>query len=482
VGAQEPGGLGFESGEPFPDVLIEPIPLHVLLVSICRGDKFPQGQVIAAIERLGCAEVDPVVIAELDAILVSGVAAPIRAAALCALTRIEPSVERSRELVQQAVRDQAEEVRAAALSLLDHQTDPQAATLLRTLAEHDPAQAVREAALPLLAGHDNDEAFTVIRRIAEHDDEPEVRLRALDVLITVRDGLAKARPILLRAVEAGATGHVRGHAAYLLMELEPRVHDALLRRRACEDDDPEVRAHLLTLLAGARRTWLGELPWRYPSPTAVPRGAAAIELSAEMKSFLQERVSSDLNVEVRAVAHLLIAASHPELPPGVLLLDELVAAPASKREPLGIALRAASCPVQDPAVIAKLVVLLESEESDLVRLELARWLSYAEHPGAEPALRGLLRAAESKVRCAALAVLACDLDKPDRQLLTKDIDGVDPFLDPMEPITATWMAYVAEEIGKPIDEVRRDYERLAAVLDLGDWIRALSRSSEPGPD
>jgi HEAT repeat protein len=310
----------------------------------------------------------------------------------------------------------------------------------------------------------------VIRRIAEHDDESEVRLRALDVLGKVRDGIVKARPTLLRAVEADPTGHVRSHAAELITAHEPGVHDALLRRRACEDDDPEVRARLLMLLVGARRTWLWEW-WRFPSPAAVPRGAATIELSSEMQPFLQERVSSDLNVGVRAMARLLLAASHPELPPGVLLLDELVAAAASERESLGIVLRVAGGPGRDPAVIAKLVVLLESEESDPVRLESARWLSYAEHPDAEPALRGLLRAAESKVRRAALAVLARDLDKSDRQLLTKDIDGTDPFLDPLEPITAAWMAHAAEEIGKSIDEVRRDYERLAAVFDLGGWIR-----------
>lgn len=330
---------------------------------------------------------------------------------------------------------------------------------------------VRKAALSLLAGHNSDKPFpfTAIRRITEHDDESEVRLRALDVLVTVRDGLVEARPTLLRAVEADPTGHVRSHAAELVMGLEPGVHDALLRCRAREDDDPEVRARLLMLLAGACRTWLWEL-WRFPMAT-VPRGAATIELSAEMKSFLQERASSDLNVGVRVTAHLLLAASHLEVPPGVLLLDELVAASASEREPLGIALRVAGGPGRDPSAIAKLVVLLESDESDLVRLESARWLSYAEHPDAEPALRGLLRAAESEVRRAALAVLARELDEPDQQLLNQDIDGVEPFLDPMEPITASWMADAAEEIGKPIDEVRRDYERLAAFFDLGDWIR-----------
>jgi hypothetical protein len=164
VGVQEPAGLvGFQLGEPFPDVLIEPIPLHVWLILIRIGGKLPQGQVIAAIERLDWAGADPVVTAELEAILGSGVAAPIRAAVLCTLTRIEPSVERSRELVQQAVRDQAEEVRAAALPLLDHQADPQAAILLRVLAERDPAKMVRKAALPLLAGRDSDKAQSLYR-------------------------------------------------------------------------------------------------------------------------------------------------------------------------------------------------------------------------------------------------------------------------------------------------------------------------------
>lgn len=68
-------------------------------------------------------------------------------------------------------------------------------------------------------------------------------------------------------------------------------------------------------------------------------------------------------------------------------------------------------------------------------------------------------------------MLARNLDKPHRRLLTRDIDGINPFLHPMEQITQIWMAHAAKEIGKPIDEVRRDYERLAAAFDLGDRIR-----------
>ncbi|MGH3799582.1 MAG: HEAT repeat domain-containing protein [Pseudonocardiaceae bacterium] len=336
VGVPEPAGLdGFELGEPFPEVFIEPIPPDVSLASLRTGEAFSHSQITAMIEKLSWTAVDAAVTAELDAILGSEVAAPIRVAALRALARIEADAERSRERAQRAVQDQAEEVRAAALLLLDHQAD----------------------------------------------------------------------------------------------------------------------------LRGAP-----------PPPIRVRRVAAASELSADVKSFLLERASSDLDMYVRATARFLIADSYPEFPPQVLLLDELVAAPASEREPLCIALRATGNLGRDPAVLAKLVMLLESEESDAVRIEFARWLSYSGHPDAEPALRGLLRAADSEVRRAALAVLARELDKQDRQLLTEHIDGDDPFLDPTEPITQTWMAEAAEKIGKPIDQVRRDYERLAAAFDLGDWI------------
>jgi tetratricopeptide (TPR) repeat protein len=373
VGAPEPDGLdGFELGEPFPEVFIEPTPADVSLASLRTSEVSSHSQIIAMIEKLSWTAVDPAVTAELDAILGSDVVAPIRVAALRALARIEPEAECSRERAQRAVQDQADEVRAAALLLLDHRADLRGATIIRTLAERDPAKMVREAALSLLAEHDSDEAFTVMRRIAEHDDESDIRLCALDVFVKVRDGIVGARPTLLRSVEADPTDGVRSHAAELITGLEPSAHDVLLRRRACEDDDPDVREGLLMLLVGARRTWLWQTLRHYPSPTEVPRVAATIEFSADVKSFLLERASSNLNVYVRATARLLIAASHPELSPGVLLLNELVAAPASEREPLGIALRAAGGPGGDPAIIARMAILLESEESDAMRLELAR--------------------------------------------------------------------------------------------------------------
>ncbi len=89
VSAREPGGLGFELGEPFPDVLIEPVPLYVWLVLIRIGGKLPQDQVIAEIERLGRAGMDPVVTAELDAI--SAPVRPHRSGRQCCAPSLESS-------------------------------------------------------------------------------------------------------------------------------------------------------------------------------------------------------------------------------------------------------------------------------------------------------------------------------------------------------------------------------------------------------
>ncbi|MGH3902193.1 MAG: HEAT repeat domain-containing protein [Pseudonocardiaceae bacterium] len=470
VGAPELAGLdGVELGEPFPEVLIKPA-RPVSLASILAGVELPQSHVIAAIERLGWAAVDPVATAELDAILGSGVAAPIRTAALRALARIETDNERRRERVQRAARDRADEVRAAALPLLDHQTDPQVATVFRALAERDPAPMVRLAALPLLAERDSDDAFTMMNRIAGHDGDPDVRVGALTALAGVRDGIIRVRPALLHAVVADPTGWVRVHAAQLITGLEPRTHDALLLRGAREDPDPRVRERLLMLLAGARGTWLWRWQWLILSGATVPRAAATIELGVGVKSFLEEHASADPSVLVRVAVRLLTVASHP-VSPEALLLGEFLAAPASDHVELGIALMAAGGLGRDPAVFARLSELLESEESEELRLMLAGGLCRAGHVDSEPVLRTLLHAADSDIRRGALLVLSWDLERPDQRLLTRDVDWTSPLLDPMESITATRIAHVAEQIGKSIDEVRRDYARLAAIFDLGDWIR-----------
>lgn len=255
----------------------------------------------------------------------------------------------------------------------------------------------------------------------------------------------------------------------MITGLEPRAHDALLRRRAGADPDPKVRERLLMLLAGARGTWLWHWPDLIIDGSAVTRPAATIEFDADLRSLLADR-ASDPSVLVRVATRLLVAAAQP-VPPGAVLLGEFLSAPPSAHLELGIALMAAGGLDRDPAVVARLGELLGSEESDELRLFLAAGLFRVGHADAEPVLRTLLRAADRYIRRGALVVLARNLERSQGRLLTEDVDGISLFLDPLEPIMPTRLVQVAERTDKPLDEVRRDYERLASFFGLGDWVR-----------
>ncbi len=57
-------------------------------------------------------------------------------------------------------------------------------------------------------------------------------------------------------------------------------------------------------------------------------------------------------------------------------------------------------------------------------------------------------------------------DEMDRMLLTKDLDGVAPFLDPQEEIAEEWVRQAAEGMDVLTDEVRRRYEALSQQFPL----------------
>jgi hypothetical protein len=159
-------------------------------------------------------------------------------------------------------------------------------------------------------------------------------------------------------------------------------------------------------------------------------------------------------------------------PPSVSLAS-LRAGDAPAEQDVVTAIEQLGWTAMDPAVVVELDAILGSDVAPLIRAAALRALTRIESDDERRAerIQYALQDQTAEIRQAALAVLARDVEETDRRLLTRDMDGIDPFLDPMEPIKATWMAHVAEQIGKSPDEVRRDYERLAATLGLGDWVR-----------
>ena len=65
-----------------------------------------------------------------------------------------------------------------------------------------------------------------------------------------------------------------------------------------------------------------------------------------------------------------------------------------------------------------------------------------------------------------LEALSTGLEVADQKLLSRDLDGVIPFLDPREPISNLAVDRAASKLNLAPDEVRRRYEALADRFHL----------------
>ena len=57
-------------------------------------------------------------------------------------------------------------------------------------------------------------------------------------------------------------------------------------------------------------------------------------------------------------------------------------------------------------------------------------------------------------------------DEADRKLLSRDLDAIEPFLDPQEEISEDRVRQAARGLDKPVEEVRHRYEALAQEFGL----------------
>nr|VFK61205.1 MAG: HEAT repeat-containing protein [Candidatus Kentron sp. UNK]VFK69810.1 MAG: HEAT repeat-containing protein [Candidatus Kentron sp. UNK] len=124
--------------------------------------------------------------------------------------------------------------------------------------------------------------------------------------------------------------------------------------------------------------------------------------------------------------------------------------------------------IGDPKAIDALVARLEdTEENTDVRQVAAIALGNIGKEPALDALRTALRDTVEAVRRAALGGLAqgCE-EEIDRRLLSENLYGFGPWLDPARPIDATRMEEAARRLDKTPEEIRRHYEALAARFGL----------------
>lgn len=70
------------------------------------------------------------------------------------------------------------------------------------------------------------------------------------------------------------------------------------------------------------------------------------------------------------------------------------------------------------------------------------------------------------MRRAALGGLALRLEELDCRLLSRDLDGEQPFLDPREPISESQVQQAASILKLSVEEVRTRYAALAPRFHL----------------
>ena len=87
----------------------------------------------------------------------------------------------------------------------------------------------------------------------------------------------------------------------------------------------------------------------------------------------------------------------------------------------------------------------------------------------EKAVEPLIKRLEDEdadVRRYALSGLAQGLEKIDRKLLSRDLDGINPFLDPREPINDVFAKRAASKLELTFEDIQVRYETLASRFGL----------------
>lgn len=110
--------------------------------------------------------------------------------------------------------------------------------------------------------------------------------------------------------------------------------------------------------------------------------------------------------------------------------------------------------------VEPLILWLENPIAD-VRSTVASALGNIESEAAVASLIARLQDAEAQVRSTAAHGLAQGLERIDRMLLSRHLDGVVSFLDPCEPIGEAFAQKAASKLALTIEDVRARYEALA---------------------
>jgi HEAT repeat protein/predicted phosphodiesterase len=231
-----------------------------------------------------------------------------------------------------------------------------------------------------------------------------------------------------------------------------------------ESDIPDVRMQVATTLGKVRaKAAVAGLLARLDDRDAGVRRAAvgalgAIKGEAVVAGLLVRLEDGDAGVR-GAAAEALGAIKSKAAVAG--LLARLEDGDASVRGAAAEALGA----IKSKAAVAGLLGRLDDGDAG-VRSAAARALGEIKSKAAVAGLLARLEDGDADVRRAALGGLAQALEVVDRQLLSSDLDGIRPFVDPRQPIAEADARRAAERLKLAIEDVKARYEALAERFHL----------------
>ena len=243
--------------------------------------------------------------------------------------------------------------------------------------------------------------------------------------------------------------------------VRPEATAALLK--AFGDVDPEVRVIIAGPLAlaggaeGARALLIG-LSDPYPQV----RSSAALALGSvsrpeATKALVECLVDSEFQVRAAAVEALGSIGSTDATSALVKVLSD---PDPQMRSIVATALGSVNRPEATEALVKSL-----GDVEPQVRAAAADALASSQEIRVVTALNQLLADPVQDVRVAALKSRAHTLDYARQQLLTQDIDGTDPWLDPLRAIDQSHIRRAAERLRMSESDILANYEEINRLLD-----------------
>ncbi len=247
--------------------------------------------------------------------------------------------------------------------------------------------------------------------------------------------------MLARMQDAQEVQEVRHAAVVALGQIKDhRATDTLLASLQNTQEDREVRH--------AAATALGQIK----APRAIDALLASLQDAQE-----------DRGVRLMA-AEALGQIEDPSA------TDTLLARLQDIQEDRGVRQKAATAlgQIKAPRAIDTLLASLQDAKEDRgVRLMAAKALGQIGGTRALAGLLACLQDTDNDMRRTVIEGLAHNCaDEIDRCLLSNDLDGIEPWLDPLSPITSDRIAEAADKLEKPPEEIQQRYEALVERFGL----------------